>query len=95
MSSLMEVLEYGPIIYPTFQDVQEVEHWESFVTVNGAYLNFWTSDGQGGFTNTECRYYDRNLWDVTVSQAMEAAQSFFEDLMGEDDEEEDEAGDED
>jgi hypothetical protein len=25
------------------------------VTVNGSYLNLWVSDGDGGWTNTECQ----------------------------------------
>lgn len=71
--TLLEVIEYGPIVavHPEF---------ESLVTINGAYLNWWNHLGDGKYVNTECRSGHPDLYTLTVAKAMDLAKKWIEDV---------------
>ena len=87
---LIDVLSYGPIVYPTFGGAKEIKKaglGSCFVTVNGAYMNFWSADDRPGpdpdevnFHISERRAYDKDLSKITVEKVTRDAKKFFEDL---------------
>ena len=78
-NTLYDALEYGPIVAGD----SEVD---CFVTVNGAYLNFWAGDGQGGYANTDCRAMPKDLYKTTGAEMLDLAQEYLKDALREDDE---------
>ena len=76
---IYQVLEYGPIVAAD-------EDYCLLVTVNGAYLNLWAYDGSE-YKCLDCRPPSDDLYTLTVSQAMDQAKAYLEDVLkGEDDE---------
>ena len=47
VANIFDVMEYGPIV---FSD----EDYGVLITVNGAYFNWWNSNGKGGWVCVEC-----------------------------------------
>lgn len=92
MNDLLDVLSYGPIIYPCFNDTRDARDFgfDCFVTINGTYLNFWTGSSDDGWTNTDCRYVGDNVGSWTLDQIIEKAKSYYEDSLETGDEEEEE-----
>ena len=76
---IYQVLEYGPIVAAD-------EDYCLLVTVNGAYLNLWAYDGSE-YKCLDWRPPSDDLYTLTVSQAMDQAKAYLEDLLkGEEDE---------
>ena len=79
--NIYQVLEYGPI-------VASEEDYSLLVTVNGAYLNLWAYDGSE-YKCLDCRPPSDDLYTLTVSQAIDQAKAYLEDVLkGEDNEDE-------
>ena len=77
--NIYEVLEYGPVVAAD-------EDYCLLVTVNGAYLNLWAYDGSE-YKCLDSRPPSDDLYTLTVSQAMDQAKTYLEDVLkGEDDE---------
>lgn len=85
MFNIHEVLEYGPIVFSS-------EEYGVIITINGSYLNWWI-ERNGGWENTDCRSGHPDLYTLTVSEAMDAAERWFmeetKQIKEEDNEEED------
>ena len=84
-NDIYDVLSYGPIVYPTFNDVREVRLDQPLsshllITINGAYLNLWVG-GSYGWQNTDCRYVGDNIGSWTLDEIIENAKSYYEDAM--------------
>ena len=79
--NVYEVLEYGPVVAAD-------EDYSLLVTVNGAYLNLWAYDGSE-YKCLDCRPPSSDLYTLTVSQAMDQAKTYLEDVLkeGEEDDE--------
>lgn len=80
-STAFEVVGYGPIVFAD-------EELGVLITINGAYLNWWNSDGKGGFVNVDCRSGHPDLYTLTVATAMDLAKAWFEEAVNEAEEEE-------
>lgn len=75
--TLSEVLEYGPIVYHS-------EELNSVVGINGSYLNGFSDMGDGYFVGwNDCRYRDKDLYQTTVAEAMDAAEQWCRDIIEE------------
>ncbi len=82
-SSLVEVLEYGPIVAVSDELGDPI-----LVTVNGAYYNLWVPSGVGGhWTCAECFGYEGDLYSLTVAQAKDGADKIIADFLNPPDEE--------
>lgn len=73
--TLHEALEYGPI-------VANDEELDCFITANQAYLNFWAGNGEGEYTNTTCRYVDKEDGQdrVPMDELQERAEKWMEEV---------------
>lgn len=77
--NLHEVLGYGPICASN-------EELDCFVTINGAYLNFWAGRGNGEYENTDCRSGHNDLYNLTGAEMIELAEKALDDwLKGDED----------
>lgn len=85
--NIHELLGYGPIVFSS-EEVGVV------ITINGSYLNWW-HESSNGWHNSDCRSGHPDLYTLSVSDAMDLAERWFNEVMnGTDDEEQDEEDDE-
>ena len=78
MSTLNEMLSYGPIVASN-------EELGLYVTVNGSYYNLWVGDGVT-FENTTCTPVDRGfdgLHGADCAEIIETAEKHLEDWINE------------
>jgi hypothetical protein len=69
--NIHEVLEFGSV---AFSDPVS----DTLITINSAYLNWWSGEFQGAYTNTAVRRRSPSERHLTVSEARELARSWFE-----------------
>lgn len=95
MNDTYDVLRYGPIVYPSFNDVEEARELADvgnpfIITINGAYLNLWAgNDGFYGWQSIECRYVGDNVGNWSLNRITEKAKAFYDDFI----EQEEDSGD--
>jgi hypothetical protein len=76
MSTLSEMLEYGPIV------ASDAE-LGLYITVNGSYYNLWVGDGST-FENTDCTPVGRGfdgLHGADCAEVIERAERWLNDLI--------------
>jgi hypothetical protein len=78
--TIHDVVGYGPIVFSN-------EECGVLITINGSYLNWWNFDGDS-YHNTGCRSGHPKLDKLTVAEAMDLAEAWF----NEENEDEDETG---
>jgi len=71
--NIHEVFGYGPIVF-TSEDAGII------ITINGAYLNWWV-ERHDGWHNLDCRSGHPDLYNLTVSKAMDLAESWFNEVV--------------
>jgi len=85
MFNIHEVFGYGPIVFTS-------EEYGVIITINGSYLNWWVAR-KDGWENVDCRSGHPDLYNLTVSDAMDLAERWFmeetKQIKEEDNEEED------
>ena len=69
--NIHEVLEFGSV---AFSDPVS----DTLITINSAYLNWWSGEFQGAYTNTAVRRRSPSERHLSVSEARELARSWFE-----------------
>lgn len=81
--NIHDAIGYGPAV---FSD----EDTGVIITVNGSYLNWWMCDTDGELVNSDCRGIDseNGLYSLTVSDAIDQAKAWFEEVMNPPDSEE-------
>ena len=72
-SSIFEVLEMGLVGAGS-------EELGYLITINGAYLNFWGSRGEGRWENTDCRYCHKDLYQKTAAEAWDECKKWAKEI---------------
>ena len=86
MATIFEVIETGPIVFAD-------EDYGVIITINGSYLNQWNKSHNQSYNHSydcnECSSGHDDLYNLTVSDAMDIATAWFKEMVEKDEEDQD------